>query len=94
MARFTASGADAGAAALPKRSFARVPGTVGPELGKLFALAEDAIAIKAAAEIRILGLRESTGDFERLLCHKIGVCKEKNARNLEFNPTPGALSYD
>ena len=94
MARFTASGAAAGAAALPKRSFARVPGTVGPELGKVFALAEDAIAIKAAAEIRILGLRESTGDFERVLCHKIGVCKEKKLGISNFNPTPDVLSYD
>src|SRR6266705_4387244 len=63
MARFTARGAPAGAAACPKRRRARVPGTVGPEAGKVFAFADDAIATKTAAPTRILGLRGYTTVF-------------------------------
>ena len=63
MARLTASGAPSGAAAWPKRRRACVPGTVGPEAGKGFAFAEDAIAAKTTAPIRILGLRGYTNCF-------------------------------
>ena len=79
MARFTASGAPSGAAACPERRRARVPGTVGPDAGKMFAFAVDTIAAKIAAPARILGLKEYTGFSERVLCHKSGFCQEKNA---------------
>lgn len=60
IARLTASGAPAGAAALPARRCARLPGTIGPVLGKMFASEDDTIAVKTAAQIRILGLGEYT----------------------------------
>src|SRR5207253_9674892 len=63
MARFTARGAPAGAAAWPKRRRARVPGTVGPDAGKIFAFAEDAISATTAAPNRTLGFRECTDRF-------------------------------
>src|SRR6266851_3591226 len=63
MACFTASGAPSGAAACPKRSWARVPGTVGPDDGKMFAFADDRFAAKTAAPTRILRLRVYTTDF-------------------------------
>ena len=79
MACFTASGAPSGAAAWPKRRRARVPGTVGPDDGKIFAFADDTIMAKTAAPIRILGLRGYTSRFRSgSLCHKNCVCKEKS----------------
>jgi hypothetical protein len=57
----TISGADAGAAAWPPRRRARLPGTVGPEDGKIFALAEEMIAVSTAALKRTFGLKENTG---------------------------------
>src|SRR5438552_11016650 len=61
--RFTTSGADSGAAAWPRRRRARVPGTVGPDAGKVFAFADDATAAKRAAPITSLGLRGYTANF-------------------------------
>ena len=79
MARFTASGAPSGAAACPELRRARVPGTVGPDAGKMFAFAVDTIAAKIAAPARILGLKICTAFSERVLCHKSGFCQAKNA---------------
>src|SRR5213082_802540 len=81
MARLTTSGAASGAAAFPKRSFARLPGTVGPELGKRFALAEEAIATKTAAQTRTLGLRQRTGDFGACPMPLDRCLQRKNAAN-------------
>src|SRR5438270_12063444 len=78
MARFTASGAPSGAAACPELRRARVPGTVGPDAGKMFAFAVDTIADKIAAPARILGLKRCKAFSERVLCHKRGFCQAKN----------------
>src|SRR5713101_9823770 len=79
MARFTARGAPAGAAACPKRRRARVPGTVGPEAGKMFAFADDTIAAKTAAPTRILGLRGYTTVFGAcLMPQELALPREKS----------------
>src|SRR5439155_4647406 len=78
MARLTASGAPSGAAAWPKRRRARVPGTVGPEAGKIFAFAEDAIAAKRAAPTTILGLRGYTTNFGACLMPQDFGLQRKN----------------
>src|ERR1700719_1409951 len=87
MARLTASGAPSGAAAWPKRRRACVPGTVGPEAGKGFAFADDTIATRTAAPIRILGLRGYTNRLGRLLSHKMPLCQEKNPHAPDFLET-------
>ncbi len=84
IARFTASGAEAGAAAFPALRRARFPGTVGPEIGKGFALTDEATAARTAALIRIFGLKGSRERFERVLCHKTGSCQEKNWAEKSF----------
>jgi len=77
-ARFTASGAPSGAAAWPKRRRARVPGTVGPDDGKIFAFADDTIMAKTAALIRILGLRGYTSRFRSVsYAIRIAFAKKK-----------------
>src|SRR5206468_5763896 len=78
MARFTTSGAPSGAAAWPKRRRARVPGTVGPDDGKMFAFADDTIMAKTAAPIRILGLRGCTSRFRSVsYAIRIAFAKKK-----------------
>src|SRR5438067_5782047 len=79
MARFTTSGAPSGAAAWPKRRRARVPGTVGPNDGKMFAFADDTIMAKTAAPIRILGLRGCTSRFRSVsYAIRIAFAKKKS----------------
>ncbi len=79
MARFTARGAPAGAAACPQRRRASVPGTVGPEAGKMFAFADDTIAAKTAAPTRILGLRGYTTVFGAcLMPQELALPREKS----------------
>lgn len=76
--RFTASGAEDGAAAFPARRRARFPGTVGPEVGKVSALTCKVTTARTAALIRILGLKGSTGAFSSVsYAIKTGVAKKK-----------------
>jgi len=78
IARLTASGADSGAAALPARRRARIPGTVGPAAGKIFALADETIAARTAALITILGLRGYTDRFRSVsYAIRFAFAKEK-----------------
>jgi len=77
IARFTASGADAGAAAFPARRLARFPGTVGPAIGKGFALTDEVTAARTAALIRIFGLKGSRSVSSESYAIKLGVAKKK-----------------
>src|SRR5215475_2369005 len=83
MARLTASGAAAGANALPPRRHALLPGTVGPDAGNNeFAFADDecTTAAKKAAPIKVLGLREYTSGF--------GACPMPQDRRLQRKKSP------
>src|SRR5579864_452231 len=76
--RFTISGADSGAAAFPERRRARLPGTVGPDIGNVFALTDETIAAKITALNRIFGLKENTGSVSSVsYAINMGLAKKK-----------------
>jgi len=84
LARFTEIGADSGAAALPPLRRARFPGTVGPDAGKRFALADDVIAASTAALIRIFELKGSTERFRSVSYAMRRALEKKKMRRTAF----------
>ena len=71
---------------MPERRRARLPGTIGPDEGKEFALTDDVIAARTTAPKRIFELTGSTAGFRSVsYAIKPGLAKKKIPRKELFS---------